>query len=190
MTFFRRNQSVLYDTSPGRQWFTRLHYGMIIFIAFAVFIVSLLYVPFAQRLVIVEEKTGRILYAENVRYGDTFTITYIHSVNKSPVDDIFEIQPDYSIMLRKTVFRSFGAGVPFELEEQQVLNTYEDRIEIDNINRHIAQYLLFVGTTADHVFSMHGRSIHLNQLTRPQNTVRFEVRRVSVGTLLQLDKNK
>ena len=130
------------------------------------------------------EVSGEILYVEDVKPRDIFTVSYTHSVNKSPVDDVFEIQPDDSIMLKKTIFRSFGAGIPFELEGSQVLRSYDDRMELDNINRRVEQYLLFVGIVADHTFTMHGRQLHLNQLTQPQNTVCFEVRRVSLYALI------
>ena len=120
--------------------------------------------------------------------NDIFIVTYTHSINKSPVDEFFEIQPDYSIMLKKTAFRAFGVGIPSELGEGQVISFYPDRIEIDNINMPVKKHLVFVGTIADHRVTIHDRQMHLNELTNPQQTVEFEVRRVPVHILMRRDK--
>lgn len=187
--FSKLISSRLCITSPGRQLFTRLLCVISIAAVLIVLISVVLLLPTVRKFVIVEEKTGKILYYSDVKPGDTFTVTYTHSVNNSPVHDIFVIREDYSIMLKKTVFSSFGAGVPYEVEKGQNICFYKDTIEIDNINQPIKEYLLFVGTVADHIFTMHQASIPLKQLTRQQQTVRFEVHRVPLCTVwLKRDK--
>jgi len=181
------NQDVRSGVMPGRLRFTRLVFIIVIILAASALI--LLFVPAVDRLVIIEEKTGRCLFVSKVKPGDSFIIGYIHSVNKSPVEDFFEIGEDLGISLKKTVFRSFGAGIPFDIEKNQELKLYRDRLEIENINTEIEDLLLFVGTQADHTFTMNNRKLHLNQLTSPQTTVRFEVRKLPLFTLFKGDKN-
>ena len=41
-----------------------------------------------------------------------FIISYIHSVNKSKIRDYYNINKDKDIVLEKTRFVSYGAGVP------------------------------------------------------------------------------
>lgn len=132
-----------------------------------------------------EEKTGKILFYTDVSPGDVFSVKYEHSVNKSPVEDVFEIEQDDGIKLTKTVFHSFGAGVPCEAEPGQVFIQKEDRLEIANINKHIDKYLLKVGTIAGHTLCIQGREIRLDHLAAPQQTLRFEVRRIPVYYILK-----
>ncbi|MGE4284112.1 MAG: DUF1850 domain-containing protein [Clostridia bacterium] len=177
--------SILQRTSPGRRKFTRPLSAISIFAVIFAFSIVVLFFPVARKFVLIEEKTGKVLYYTDIKPYDTFTVTYTHSVNKSPVDDVFEIQPDYSIMVKKTIYRSFGAGVPYEIDKGQVLNIYDDRMEIDNINLPLEKYLLFVGTIAEHKLMIHEQEIYLDQLTQPQQTVRFEVRKIPIHILIR-----
>jgi len=147
--------------------------------------VSLFFLPVSRKFIIIEEKTGKLLYYTDVSPGDVFSVKYIHSVNKSPIEDVFEIQQDFGIKLTKTVFHSFGAGVPCELEPGQILIRTEDSIEIRNINKEIYKFLLKVGTVADHTLCIQGREIRLDSLTAPKQTIRLEVRRIPVYNILK-----
>lgn len=169
---------------PGKLKFARL-ISVVTFVI--ILFIAILYIPVFRGLVIVNKKTGDILYCTKVKPGDTYTITYTHSINKSPVDDVFEIQQDYSIMLKKTVFRAFGVGIPSETVGDQVMNIFDDRIEIDNINMPVKEHLVFVGLIADHRFTVHNQQIHLNKLIEPQQTVQFEVRRLPIYMLMRRD---
>jgi hypothetical protein len=51
-----------------------------------------------------------------------FTIEYLHSVNKTPVQEHFTPAPDHNIILKGTEFRSLGVGTPFLSEEGQLVN--------------------------------------------------------------------
>jgi len=182
----KKFESIISAALPGRHVSARLISITAALIVIMLF-TAVLFIPINQKFVIVEKKTGKILYYTYVTPGDTFVITYTHSVNKSPVDDVFEIQPDYSIMLKKTVFRTFGVGIPIpsDLGEGKVMNIYDDRMEIDNINMPVKQCLYFVGVIADHRFKMHNLELHLNKLTEPQQTVQFEVRRMPLYILMR-----
>ena len=76
---------------------------------------------------IINYKTGDVLYSSDVKIGDIFSITYIHSVNKSPVEDRFSLDGGYNIMLRRSIFRSFGAGVPSNLSDGDKFEYFKDR---------------------------------------------------------------
>ena len=51
-----------------------------------------------------------------------FTVEYLHSVNKTPVQEHFVAAPDNQIILIGTDFRSLGVGTPFLSEEGQLVN--------------------------------------------------------------------
>lgn len=150
------------------------------------FVIYLL--PLVKLFLIVDYKTDKILYYSSVKPGDKFSITYIHSVNKSPVEDKFLIDRDYGILLLKTVFKSFGAGIPSNPDDGGKFTFYKDRIEVEYNGRKIGKLLMFVGIIADHHFLMNGKDIRLNELSLPQRSVLFQVKKLTVFDYLKLLK--
>ncbi len=49
-----------------------------------------------------------------VERGERFSITYVHSVMKTPVTDVFRYDQVGQFMLERTEYQSFGAGLPTE----------------------------------------------------------------------------
>jgi hypothetical protein len=162
------------------------------FTALAVSGICLLFflLPAVRQFLIIDYKTDKILYASGVKPGDKFSITYIHSVNKSPIEDQFIIEDDFSIMLQKTIFRSFGAGVPSTPDDGSRYVFFKDRIEVPDINRKIDNLLLFVGIIADHHFLMNGKDLKLNELSPPQRSVHFLIKKITVHQYFKYILNK
>lgn len=174
---------------PGRIKFSRPALFLLLLLAVLLLFAAILFIPAVRQLVIVQEDTGRILYHTDVRIGDTFTVYYRHSVNKGPVEDVFEIDPGYGILLKKSIFRSFGAGIPGESQEGHILRIRDDHMELDNINRKLDAYLLYVGTVAEHAFIKDTERVELARICKPQQTVRFEVRKVPIRILMRRDRS-
>ena len=109
-----------------------------------------------------------------MKAGDVFSIEFIHSVNKSPVIDYFEIREDgiYGI---KTVYYGFGAGVPTELEEGQELSYGEDgSMIISGFELKMSSLIYRVGTVSDHILCLEeGTEISLRDLCGRNARVAF-----------------
>jgi len=148
------------------------------------FILLLLFLPAVKALTIKDEEKNKLLHCVAVDRGDYFSIWYLHSVNKSPVEDFFYIGPGNCIILSKSVFYSFGAGVPSASSDGGEFRVYEDRIEVTGINRRIDDFFLFIGVTADHRFRMNGGEVILSHVIAPQKNIRIAVNRVSLADLL------
>ena len=117
-------------------------------------------------LLILEDPHEKTRYAEyEAAVGDSFSITFIHSVNKSPVTDFFVIRED-GIYGVKTVYYGFGAGVPTELEEGQTLSYGEDGSMIISGSEVKMNSLIYrVGTVSDHILTLEdGNGISLREL--------------------------
>ena len=126
-------------------------------------------------------RDSRELYA---RYpmgeGDRFSVTFIHSVNKYPLTDTYEIE-DGHIYVEETVYSSFGAGVQTELNPGEVLDkVYIDRPDyqgwamvIRNIHQNRDNVGYIVGTVSDHVLTVNGKEISLRDLCGRNAPVRF-----------------
>ena len=129
-------------------------------------------------LVLSSVKTGQIYARYPVRMSDTFSIGFIHSVNKSPVTDYYEIRPD-GIYVVKTVYYGFGAGVQTQLEEGQKLEYGEDgSMIITGFDRKMEDLVYFVGTVSDHTLTLEdGEMISLRDLCGKNAKVRFALER-------------
>ena len=162
--------------------------GIVLFYAkvFIVLIACMLFffAPFARKFIILNYNTNKILYLSNVNSGDRFNIAYTHSVNKSPVEDQFIIDNEYNIVLSKSIFKSFGAGILSTFNGSERFEFFEDRIEVSYNNRKIDKLILSVGTIAGHRFMMNGKSIRLNELADPHTSVYFLADRVTLFQLL------
>lgn len=59
-------------------------------------------------------KTGDLVLIENfTQPGDTFSLQFIHSVEKTPVTENFVVTASGQLRLQSTVYQSFGVGLPF-----------------------------------------------------------------------------
>ena len=125
-------------------------------------------------LVLSSPKTEEIYAQYRMKPGDTFSIGFIHSVNKSPVTDFYEVRRD-GIYVVKTVYYGFGAGVQTQLEEGQTLEYGDDgSMIITGFNRKMDDLIYIVGTVSDHTLTLNdGTEISLRDLCGRRAMVRF-----------------
>ena len=138
--------------------------------------VFLLFIPKGHFLVLTYERTGEEIARYPFSPEDTFSVSFIHSVNKSPVIDRYEIR-DGKITVVETTYYHFGAGVQTELNEGEVLSYGEDgAMIISNINKTTDPLLYVVGTVSDHILTIHGQEISLRDLCGRNALIRFSYR--------------
>lgn len=113
-----------------------------------------------------------------------FVISYTHSVNKGLVRDYYIIR-DKNIILSKTRFVSYGAGIP-EPEEAQKITITDDYIEINDINKKIDNLYLFVGTIANHKIEIDEKKIELKEIFKPQENIKIEYKILSIFEYIKL----
>jgi len=97
----------------SRQWY--IVTGVAILIIVLLLLIS---VP----TVVLSEQNGTIRLLVPLWQEKEFTVEYMHSVNKTPVQENFIPAPDNKIKLTGTEFRSLGVGTPFLPEEGQLVN--------------------------------------------------------------------
>lgn len=139
-------------------------------------VIILLFIPIFPKLLI-NKKVFNIISKE-------FVISYIHSVNKGRVRDYYIIK-DKDIVLLKTQFVSYGAGMP-EPEEGEKLIMTDDYVEISDINKKIDNLYLFVGIIANHKIEIDGKKIELKKIFKPQTSVKIEYRILSLFEYIKL----
>ena len=126
------------------------------------------------KLILEDPRTKEQYAAYSMAAGDRFAVTFIHSVNKSPVIDWFVIRND-GIYGEKTVYYGFGAGVPTELEEGQTLTYGDDgSMIISGIDIKMKDLIYRVGTVSDHILTLpDGEEISLRDLCGRSSRVGF-----------------
>lgn len=116
----------------------------------------------------------REVYARyRIAEGDEFSVGFIHSVNKSPLTDVYQIK-DHKIYVVRTIYYGFGAGVQTELEDGQTLSYGENgEMIISGFDRELPHLSYMVGTVSDHVLTVHGKELSLRDLCGRNSAVEF-----------------
>lgn len=120
--------------------------------------------------------TGEVYAEYPVFDGTRFSVEFIHSINKTPVKDIYEVRNGGEIYVVETDYYSFGTGVQTELNPGETLE-YSDNgaMQIKNIDKLIPDLIYIVGTVSDHVMCIEEREISLRELCGKNSMVRFSI---------------
>lgn len=128
-------------------------------------------------LVLEDDETGEIYNKIPVKDLDEFEITFTHSVNKSPVIDIYQIRSG-DIYLTGNIYYNFGAGVPTEIYDGQSL-TYGENGEmiISDMDTLMPHLVYVIGTVTDYYLSVNdGEKICLQELYGTNKHIRIYCR--------------
>lgn len=141
-------------------------------------VLIIFYLAFSSAcLVLTDGDTGEVLGEFPVQSGDTFSISFIHSVNRSMVTDVYEVRGN-AIFVVRTIYYSFGAGVQTEIQEGQTLEYGEDgAMIVSGFNKRMDTLSYIVGTVSDHILEIKGQSVSLRELCGKNTCVRFSIRR-------------
>lgn len=133
------------------------------------------YVRHNGYLVLTDGRSGHEYGRYPLAEGETFSVGFIHSVNKSPLTDYYTVE-DGAIYVEKTVYYNFGAGVQTELGDGQTLTYGDDgSMIVSGFHQEMADLVYIVGTVSDHTLGLPGgKEISLRELCGRNAMVRFE----------------
>lgn len=118
---------------------------------------------------------GEVLFSHPVRVGESFSISFIHSVNLSPVEEIFEVRRAGELALTALEFETFGAGMPTELEPGQTMKRLPDgKMRVDGFNRILSEMHILV---TSHTLHLGSHSVPLYSLTSEGQRISLRVLR-------------
>ena len=127
-------------------------------------------------LVLRNSQTGQIYEEYPIREGDRFSVEFVHSVNKSPVRDIYEVRDNTDLYVVETDYFAVGAGVQTELNPGETLSYGEDgSMQVKNINIKLDPLTYMVGTVSDHILRIGEREVSLRALCGRNSRVTFTV---------------
>ena len=135
-----------------------MHKKLFKYITAAVLIAAVIILIFGsfsgKYLILEDDETGEIYKKIPVEDLDEFEITFTHSVNKSPVTDIYQIR-DGEIYLTGNIYYNFGAGVPTEIYEGQSLSYGKNgEMIISNMDTPMPDLVYIIGTVTDYYLSV------------------------------------
>lgn len=124
-------------------------------------------------LVLSNRDSGQVYAEYPVENGDTFAVEFVHSVNKSPVRDVYEIR-DGAIWNTQCIYYGLGAGVEETLEAGETLSYGENgEMIISGIDKKLDNMVLAVGTISDHTLYLDEEAISLRDLCGRSSKVLF-----------------
>lgn len=114
--------------------------------------------------------TGVSLLCARMGPGDEVVLSFVHSVNRRPVHDTIRVASDRLIVV-KSVFDSFGAGMPEASTAEGTLRIGEDGWLEWTINRPMPEVVVRIGWVANHTLRLKGREVPLAELAAPGTAV-------------------
>lgn len=119
---------------------------------FLVVIIGILSVFFAfwspYYLELVDE-SGAVRLTLPLSEGEKFTLSYLHSVHRTPVHDIFQVSAGGELTLVATEFSSLGVGTPF-LPEEGELKEIDGKLMLVGLNRVFTQLQIRLHPLTEH----------------------------------------
>ncbi|WP_296320344.1 DUF1850 domain-containing protein [Treponema sp. UBA3813] len=128
-----------------------------------------------------------------------FVISYTHSVNKGRVHDFYFPLKSGEMELSMTEFVSYGAGIPESSETEGArFRVTKNGYVIENLHRVLPRLLMAVGVVAEHSLAIpdtselldtdFSKEFFLKDFFKPQTSLVFEVRRVSLVSYFMTKK--
>lgn len=147
--------------------------AILVVAAAAILAVFLLREP---KLVLSNDESGKVYARLPLKDGDSFSVTFRHSVNKSDVTEIYQ-RRGREIWLTGCVYYGFGAGVAEVLEPGWTLENGDNgEMIIGNIEMKMNDLTYIVGTVYDHILEVNGERIVLNDLCGKNAKVHFSIK--------------
>lgn len=127
-----------------------------------------------QYVIMANADTNQIYFEEPLEADGVFSVSYIHSVNKTNVEEYYRME-DGQLYLFKARYRSFGAGVATEIAPGQTLRYEDGYMIIENIHYMLPDLVYKVGTVSDPLIHIGEQTWHMKDLAPSLTSVRFTI---------------
>lgn len=112
-----------------------------------------------RTFVVADTETNESLLEVPVADGDELTLAYVHSVEKTPVEDVYVVD-ETDLYMDRTVFSSYGAGLPSEASVDWTEEGFVVSVDESFERIHVAP-----GSIAGHVLRVRDRCYDLVDLS-------------------------
>lgn len=132
--------------------------------------------------VVLSDEAGKVQYIFPLKPGGRFTVRFLHSWARSPVEEVFAVEND-TLILKDTVYEDFGAGLPHEPERSASVMVVENgKIYVRDIDRPVPHLQMRVGRLVANHELIHkdeknkDKTISFSRFVQPGDVVVFDVR--------------
>lgn len=138
----------------------------------------LLYLIPIKVLLATDFKTKDYIKSWKIKDGESFIVEYIHSVQLTPVSEIYTIGKD-NIILQESYFQSYGAGLPSTTPYKFEIT--EEGFRIYDINE-VMEYLIYRtgAVRANHKLIFRDKEYTFLEFTEPRVGVEFNIKNISI----------
>ena len=164
------NQKVRDSVSSGSRTF--LGFKMVLVVLFIAF--SLLFWYGNQLMLTINPDNDQEQYRFTVGTGDTWYIEFMHSVQKTPVQEYFIVRGENDLLLEKTIYQSMGVGLPFMASEGKLKTTGDGHFILE-MHREYQTLKLRTGLEACPKIYFGGNVLPIYNLYEPGTLVEIKV---------------
>ncbi|QDI92201.1 DUF1850 domain-containing protein [Salicibibacter halophilus] len=125
------------------------------------------------KLQVIATASDDVLLEEEIEPGDTFFHEYIHSVMKTPIREVFEINEDFEVVPIETWTQAFGAGIPYEADEP--IRKEEGFYVIPDDGRVVEELRLIPSNLYTHTFQFKDETLYLSDMEEDDRRVMIHV---------------
>ncbi len=157
---------------------TFLRYKRSFLLIVLIFSVTIFLLPI-RVLLASDHKSGQYLKSWSITNGSKFDIEYTHSVQLTPVIEIYSVGKEDKFLLEESYFYSYGAGLPsttpYDFEITQ------EGFRIYNINETMDNIIYRTGAVrAQHKIKIGKKIYSFLDFSNPGTGVKFTVQRISL----------
>ncbi|HHW03191.1 MAG TPA: DUF1850 domain-containing protein [Thermoanaerobacterales bacterium] len=102
-----------------------------------------------------------------------FTLSFTHSVQKTPVYEMYFIDGDNNLVLKETRYYSLGVGLPFTDENGHFSNE-NGEFRITGLNRKFSSISIMVSPIPVHEIIIDGKKYPLLSFTKPEESINIK----------------
>lgn len=129
-------------------------------------------------------QTDEILFIFKVNPGDEFIMKWIHSVELTPWEEIFRIDENNEMILDRTRFQQFGAGVPdYAGTKTEVKDGY---IIFSGIDQKVDLLPYGISEFAQHTFIYKDVSYELYKMVKDGDRINFYTDQISLFQFIRM----
>ena len=135
------------------------------------------------------ECSGKRLFAWPIKAGESVEVTFMHSLNLSPITDVIEWTGS-GFMVRKSIFKTFGAGVPVPSDGIGMELIFVDgHYELLGVDKHMLDFTIMTQEVPNHRISLNEHEAFLLELAGSGKAVDLKVRRIPLVARLVFGEN-
>jgi len=142
-----------------------------------ILIVPLIFSLFFFRIPVIEIQADQNTYF--IR-DNSFILSWVHSVEKEPWYEVYERQKD-KLVLTETYFKTFGAGVPSNLE---IIDKKDGFVHM-NVDRTVDELNVIVSENVQTTITIGEKDIKLYEIVEPYSEVSFFVKELHLWNLFE-----